>query len=306
MNEMKRILCPVDLSDNSLVAVELASTLANQYQAKIVFCYVSPRWLPEESVVGNEYLDAMTEERKQELAALRPANQELEFETMFLTGSPGPEIVRAAESCDMVVMATHGYSGVIRLIMGSMAEYVARHAECPVVLVKHPELSQQDRGSIPKHERPVVGVMNQVGAIAGDQLMPDVLRSFQERHETAAPTVDAFGRCMGILTNTDIQKYQKLLERYEAGDQTVFDEFYETDAYGQRRTGSEDSFHQVSRHMTAPVVTISNEDSCRKARECFERHPKIHHLIVVDGKSRPVGILIKGDVVELEQPAAEL
>ena len=50
--------------------------------------------------------------------------------------------------------------------------------------------------------------------------------------------------------------------------------------------------------MTAPVVTIPNHESCRRARELFAGHPDIHHLVVVDGESRPVGILEPGDLTE--------
>lgn len=305
MNKEMRILCPIDLSDNSLAAVELATALAQQYSATIVFCYVSPKWLPEESMVGSEYLDAISQEARKKLEAIRPTREQIEFEAIFLSGSPGPELVKVAESCDMVVMATHGFSGVMRFIMGNVAEYVARHAECPVVLAKNPELFHQDQADVPGHERPVVSVMHQVAAVQGDEKMPAVVKMMQESRELAVPTVDAFGRCIGVLSRTDVKKYQELLKRYEAGDQTVIPDFYETDAYGQRRTGSEDFFHQVSRHMTTPVVTIGSEVSCRFARERFETHPGIHQLVVVDEKNRPVGILEKNDVVEVTRVDAK-
>ena len=304
MNKEMRILCPVDLSDNSLAAVELATALAQQYSAKIIFCYVSPKWLPEESMVDSEYLDAITQDRRNKLEAVRPTQANVEFETLFLNGSPGPELVKVSESCDMVVMATHGFSGVMRFIMGSVAEYVTRHAECPVILSKNPELIPQDQADVPGHERPVVSVMHQVAAVQGDEKMPSVVKMMQESRELAVPTVNAFGKCIGILSRTDVKKYQELLQRYEAGDQTVIPDFYETDVYGQRRTGSEDFFHQVSRHMTAPVVTICSDASCRVARETFAAHPLIHQLVVVDQKNRPVGILEKNDVVEVKQVGA--
>ena len=304
MNKEMRILCPVDLSDNSLAAVELATALAQHYSAKIIFCYVSPKWLPEESMVDSEYLAAITQDRRNKLEAIRPTQANVEFETLFLNGSPGPELVKVSESCDMVVMATHGFSGVMRFIMGSVAEYVTRHTECPVILSKNPELIPQDQADVPGHERPVVSVMHQVAAVQGDEKMPAVVKMMQESRELAVPTVNAFGKCIGILSRTDVKKYQELLQRYEAGDQTVIPDFYETDVYGQRRTGSEDFFHQVSRHMTAPVVTICSDASCRVARETFAAHPLIHQLVVVDQKNRPVGILEKNDVVEVKQVGA--
>jgi nucleotide-binding universal stress UspA family protein/predicted transcriptional regulator len=297
MNQKKRILCPVDLSENSLAAVEVATALARQFDSTIVFCYVSPQWLPEESMVGSDYIESVKAERRQELARIRPLHDAVPHDRMFLEGSPGPEIVRAADSCDMVVMSTHGYSGVLRLIMGSVAKYVSRHADCPVILVRNPRVRKSDAPALPRHERAVTDVMHQVGAIEGDDDVAGVIRTFEETRETAAPVVDAFSKCIGILTMTDIENYRQLRRRYEAGDESVYDEIFETNAYGQRRTDSDD-FHHVRRHMTAPVVTISNQDSCRQACDLFARHPEIHHLVVVDDHGHPVGILESHDVTE--------
>lgn len=56
----------------------------------------------------------------------------------YLRGRPGPEIIKFAadNEADMIVMGTHGYKGFQRLLMGSVAEYVLRHAECPVLTIK--------------------------------------------------------------------------------------------------------------------------------------------------------------------------
>ena len=312
MNNMQRILCPVDLSENSMVAVEVATAMARQFNALIVFCYVSPKWLPEESMVGSDYIDSVVAERKKGLGQVKPADESVNCEHLFLDGSPGPEIVRAADSCDMVVMSTHGYSGVLRLIMGSVAQYVSRHAACPVILVRNPKVrstdsrpkSEPESKGIPKHERPVTDAMHQVGAIEGAELMPNVIRMLDESRETAAPTVDVFGKCIGIVTSTDIENYHQLLARYKAGDESVYDEIFETNAYGQRRTDS-DEFHQVHRHMTAPVITISNQESCHQARQMFAKHPDIHHLVVVDDSTRPVGILEQRDVAESKKEISD-
>lgn len=56
----------------------------------------------------------------------------------FVEGKPGPEIVGLAEKldADMIVMGSHGYRGFSRLVLGSVTEYVLRHADCPVLAVK--------------------------------------------------------------------------------------------------------------------------------------------------------------------------
>lgn len=63
-----------------------------------------------------------------------------EVDTAVLEGHPGPAIVEAsgAGGADLVVMATHGRSGVGRAVLGSVADYVVRHANCPVLLVRPP------------------------------------------------------------------------------------------------------------------------------------------------------------------------
>jgi len=199
-------------------------------------------------------------------------------------------------------MSTHGYSGVMRLMMGSVAQYTSRHADCQVVLVRNPKIKKNQpmltAKHEPKHQRQVTESMHQVGAIQGDDRMDDVIQMLEETRESAAPVVNTFGKCIGILTMTDIEKYRDVRARYDAGDESVVGEVFETNAYGQRRTANEEDFLQVHRHMTAPVITIPNNESCRKARELFEIHTEIHHLVVVDETNKPVGILENRDVVE--------
>lgn len=59
----------------------------------------------------------------------------------FLEGKPGPAIVAYAKEhdIDLIVMGTHGHRGMNRLLMGSVAEYVLRHSDCPVLTIKNEE-----------------------------------------------------------------------------------------------------------------------------------------------------------------------
>jgi nucleotide-binding universal stress UspA family protein len=72
------------------------------------------------------------------LHAVVPTDPSIPFEHKLMTGDPAAEIVRLAESegADMIVMATHGRTGLRRLLMGSVAEAVVRRAACPVLTVK--------------------------------------------------------------------------------------------------------------------------------------------------------------------------
>jgi nucleotide-binding universal stress UspA family protein len=74
------------------------------------------------------------------LHAVVPTDPKVPFEHRMLTGEPAEEIVRFAEEarCELIVMGTHGRTGFTRLLMGSVAEAVVRHAKCPVLTYKAP------------------------------------------------------------------------------------------------------------------------------------------------------------------------
>jgi nucleotide-binding universal stress UspA family protein len=72
------------------------------------------------------------------LSEVLPTDPAVGFEHRLLIGSPATGIVHLAEkeNVDMIVMPTHGRTGVLRLLMGSVAEEVVRKAKCPVLTVK--------------------------------------------------------------------------------------------------------------------------------------------------------------------------
>jgi nucleotide-binding universal stress UspA family protein/CBS domain-containing protein len=323
----KRILCPVDLSPNSTGAIELASSLSQQYGATLVFIYVAPQWLPTETIADADYIRTALEYDQKAFEKMRPSIDGVACDHIFQQGNPGPAIVEAAADCDLIVMTTHGHTGFLRLLMGSVAEYVMRHVECPVLTTKivH-QKSDQDKWS---QEKPteaksefattgagaeptaqpapspspsvadqanpapqsfVTSVMSHVKPIHEFDPMEDVIRDLNQAEENAAPVVDEQGACSGILTRTDINHYGELKQRLEARDETVIDEVYETDEFGQRRTGS-CNFDQVCRHMTGGVITIASSETCDAAKKLLSENPRIHHLVVVDHADHPVGIL---------------
>ncbi len=290
MNSVEKILCPVDLSENSQAAIELASALARVHKAQLVFLYVEPQPLPQENMLGSDYVAALVTDDKQRLKVLEPTAPDVRFDHMFACGNPGPEIVRIAESFDMVVLSTHGHSGLTRILMGSVAEYVVRHASCPVVTIKVPKIKRGEDSKPPGQEQFVTESMNQVRPVQVTDEIAKVVAELEQARETAAPVIDDDGHTIGILTRTDIDKYHSMLERYEKHDPSVIPEMFETDEFGQRRVINLD-FDQVRRHMTSPAITISNRETIDKARQVFQQNPAIHHLVVIDQSDRPVGIL---------------
>jgi nucleotide-binding universal stress UspA family protein/CBS domain-containing protein len=306
----KSILCPVDLSENSFAAIELATKIAKADGAKLGFIYVAPQWLPEEAMYGDDYIRTIVAADKEEFQMLRPTDRDVEYEHIFVEGNAGPEVVRASKRFDLVVMSTHGRSGVMRFLMGSVAQYVLRNAKCPVVTIRPPTIEKAKKSKDTKDSKdsPVIRfvteVMRQVSPFHYFDNIKEVEMELNNASQTAAPVVDGSGECIGVVTMTDIAKYHELLTRFENHDESVIDEMFETDQYGQRRPTNED-FHQVRRHMTTPVITIINTETEKQAIKLFKDNPKIHHLIVVDDSNHAVGIIELQDITSYSAAEAQ-
>lgn len=135
------ILHPTDFSSRAQSALEFAAALARDYRAQLVVMHV----LPPAFVVAPDGLAVMgpPENRDDALARLRsvcPADARVTTIHQLADGDPAAEIVKAAGDvkADLIVMGTHGWTGLSRLLMGSVAEGVMRKAPCPVLTVKVP------------------------------------------------------------------------------------------------------------------------------------------------------------------------
>lgn len=139
MLHIQTILHPTDYSDAAKQALQLARSLARDHGAKLVILGVTMPTPPVSEVyvpVGE--MEGQLEEVRRQVAAIASAIDDVPVETHALQGMPGQAIVAVAEECqaDLIVMGTHGRSGLSRLVMGSVAEHVMRHAHCPVLTVK--------------------------------------------------------------------------------------------------------------------------------------------------------------------------
>ena len=144
---VKSILCPVDFSPSSDAAISYASSLAKEYDAELHLVHVY-----EESFA---YVDggfasapvplADPESEKERLEAIEP-RKDIKSRREFIVGHASDELVKYAEdhNIDLVVMGTHGRTGLSRLLMGSVAEAVVRKAPCPVLTIKQPADSLQE------------------------------------------------------------------------------------------------------------------------------------------------------------------
>jgi universal stress protein A len=137
-----KILCPVDFSAGSREALRVATSIAGESGAALVLAHVWQPPMVGELQFAPRALDGMAESEQAELASWSGLAKELgasAVETRFLTGSPWDQIVHATRDdpeFDLVVMGTHGRTGITHMLMGSVAEKVVRHAPCNVLVVR--------------------------------------------------------------------------------------------------------------------------------------------------------------------------
>jgi nucleotide-binding universal stress UspA family protein len=137
MIHVKKILYPTDFSSYSNQAYFHAVGLAEQYRASLTIVYVyTPGSEGGAGAAGDD-----RQYWKSQLEQIRPANPSIPVAHVILEGDPATEIVRHAADAgvDVIVLGTHGRTGVERLLMGSVAEKVMREAPCSVLVVKLPK-----------------------------------------------------------------------------------------------------------------------------------------------------------------------
>lgn len=148
--QVKRILVPVDFSGCSRLALEYATALAGQFNAAMTLLHVAEIGSPGYEFGSTDFPKMETAIRQQaltELAGLcgEQIRQSIPIEVRVRSGwpftagkRPAAEIVQAAEewAVDLVVMGTHGHTGLDHVFLGSTAERVVRHAPCPVLVVR--------------------------------------------------------------------------------------------------------------------------------------------------------------------------
>lgn len=145
---LRTIVLPVDFSAHTSKAVEYTRAFASQFGAKIVLVHViEPAVVPDNfGIVPPSYEEMnglMTQTAQQRLGqlALVVAGKKLSVRPVVCTGRAPWEILRIAREseADLIIIATHGYTGLKHVLLGSTAELVVRHAPCPVLTVRQVE-----------------------------------------------------------------------------------------------------------------------------------------------------------------------
>lgn len=146
MVRIRRILCPVDFSATSRHALDAAIDLAKQLDAQLELAHVYqvPAYLLPEGAIppSADFSERVTEELRKQLDELaeRVRVEGVSVDAELLQGIPHRAIVeRAAQlPADLVVMGTHGRTGLEHLLLGSVAERVVRTCDTPVLTVRAP------------------------------------------------------------------------------------------------------------------------------------------------------------------------
>jgi nucleotide-binding universal stress UspA family protein len=143
----RKILFPTDFSHTGDAALDLATSLARERDATLLIVHVEE---PPAAYGGGEMYygmpDPATEDLKKMLSEILPSDAQVRHEHRLITGDPAVAIARLAEQegVELIVMGTHGRTGLLRLLMGSVAEAVVRRAPCPVLTLKQPDKQSRE------------------------------------------------------------------------------------------------------------------------------------------------------------------
>jgi nucleotide-binding universal stress UspA family protein len=152
--KIRSILLPTDFSECAGHALSYATSLARDAGAKIICVHVVEPVVPAVGYTGmteplpladiSEQLEDSAERELPKIAGCEECNG-IEVEETIVHGDAASEIVRVARErgVDLIVISSHGRTGLGRILFGSTAESVVRHAPCPVLVVKPPAESDK-------------------------------------------------------------------------------------------------------------------------------------------------------------------
>lgn len=138
---IRRVLLATDLGPASTLATDWAFDLAKRNEATLlIVSVIDPRELAMPGGGFRARVDQVRDRREAAVQRLAERGRRARVPVSFLvwTGDPGESIVAAAESedADIVLVGAHTRGALGRLLIGSVSEYVARHASCPVLIVR--------------------------------------------------------------------------------------------------------------------------------------------------------------------------
>jgi len=154
--QVREILFPTDFSGCANYALPYAAAIARATGARIVCVHVVEPIVPAVGYTGlaepmpiADIADQLEDSAEQQLPKLAESEEcaGLSVEEIIVHGDPAAEIVRVAaeRKVDLIVISSHGRTGLGRMIFGSTAEAIVRHASCPVLVVKPPPEEEEEQ-----------------------------------------------------------------------------------------------------------------------------------------------------------------
>jgi nucleotide-binding universal stress UspA family protein len=290
----RSILTPLDGSEISEAALPWAVKLAQDRGLALVLARVveypqmsSEVWGPSAATTDlyEQVLTYEQEQATQYLAELRERLSEtgLPVQTVVQTGSPVVALLDLVDQigADTIVMASHGRSGLKRLVLGSVADEVARSVDRPVFLVSARAAARSVAGRALVGEVMTPGVM----ALQEDEPLVVALRKLVRRRASGAPVLGAEGNVTGVISQRDILAWHA---------RTI-------DALAQDRQPTPETYLQllrtepVSAVMTSPAATIA-ETATVDAALALMRERGLHRLPVTRNGTL-VGIITGSDIL---------
>jgi len=187
-SEPRRILVPVDFSDPSRQALQAAIQLAQRFGSHLAVAHMTRRNRPDSHIVA-EQLGMTFDTRRAGRAKLmefieREVPGDLQPTRLVADGVPFDEIAKTAKAweADLIVIATHGYTGLKHVLLGSTTERVVRHAPCPVLVVR----GREKRG-------------------VKTAFSPDKLRSILVPVDFSKPSLDALQHALALARRYEAQ-----------------------------------------------------------------------------------------------------
>jgi universal stress protein A len=147
-SRLGRILVPMDFSDTAKKALQYAVPFAGAFDAELVVVHViqplsvppDVGYTPPELTGSEQELRKSAQDALSKLCA-KQLGARGRFQVQVRTGVPWHEVVTAAQetAADLIILATHGRTGLKHVLLGSVAESVVRYAPCPVLVVRERE-----------------------------------------------------------------------------------------------------------------------------------------------------------------------
>lgn len=195
------ILCPIQFDSNSLAALEMGKRIAGDYRATLHLLHVIATDADEARLMPHR--DPLTEARTRLKTLAVEHLEKTRYQILTKRGDPAKIVCETARDldADLIVMASHGRSGLARLFVGSVAERVLRESSCPVLAVRPGE-----------RETPLVRtMMNRDPVTIGPAESLAAAQELMHHAEVQClPVVDG-RRLVGVVSNRDLRPHLKNL-----------------------------------------------------------------------------------------------